>query len=196
MKGQKTLAGQAAVTDTVAGMETIQRQVQEIAQNTLALSQQTRQIGKIIGAVKEIANQSHLLALNVNIEAARVGEKGRAFAVLAKEMRHLAQRSGEATLDVSGILTEIQRITDRAVTVTDQGSKDVQRGMELASRAGDVILDLSATIETAAQAASSIAADTHQQIAGMNQLAEAMQSIKQTSSQTTASTRLAGDTSE
>jgi hypothetical protein len=191
-----SLSGQAAVTDTVAGMETIQRQVKEITQNALALSKQTQQIGQIVSAVKEIANQSHLLALNVNIEAARLGEKGRAFAVLAKEMRHLATKSSEATLNVRDILTEIQQTAERAVTVTEQGGKDVQRGMELASRAGDVILDLSATIDKSAQAATSIAAATHQQIAGMNQLAESMQSIKQASSQTTVRTGLAGVTSE
>jgi methyl-accepting chemotaxis protein len=97
---------------------------------------------------------------------------------------------------VRDILTEIQRTTERAVMVTEQGSKDVQRGMELASRAGGVILDLSTTIDKSAQAATSIAATTHQQIAGMNQLAEAMQSIKQASSQTTESTRLAEVSSE
>jgi methyl-accepting chemotaxis protein len=142
---------------------------------------------EIIDAVKEIADQSQLLALNASIEAARVGDQGRGFGVVAEEMRNLAGQSRKATSRVRSILTEIQRATNTAVMVTEEGNKGAQRGMELASRAGEVIRDLSTTIEEAAQAATHIAAITYQQTAGMNQLAMAMQSISQASSRPTVS---------
>jgi DNA-binding LacI/PurR family transcriptional regulator len=189
-------AGQAVVADTVAGMETIEQQVKAIEGDILALSERTGQIGEIIAVVKRIADQSHLLALNANIEAARLGSQGRGFAVVAKEMRDLAGQSREATSRVRDILTEIQRATHTAVMITKEGSKSAQDGVELASRAGEAIRDLSATIEKAAQAATHIASTTYQQTTGMNRLAEAMQAIKQASTQTTMSTQQAGQSAE
>ena len=179
--------GQDAVTATVSGMDTIQHQVSDIAQSILALSERTQQIGEIISAVEEIADQSRLLALNASIEAARAGEEGLGFAVVAREMRHLAGQSREATAKVSGILNEIQRAANTAVMVTEEGSKGAQAGMELASQAGVSIRDLTAIIEEAARVAIQIAASTHQQTNAMDQLVGAMKSIKQASAQTTAS---------
>ena len=184
--------GQDAVTDTVAGMDTIQRQVADIAQSILALSERTQQIGEIISAVEEIADQSRLLALNASIEAARAGQEGLGFAVVAREMRHLAGQSREATAKVSGILNEIQRAANTAVMVTEEGSKGAQAGMELASQAGVAIRDLAAIIEDAARVAVQIAASTHQQTNAMNQLVTAMKAIKRASAQTAASIEEAG----
>ncbi len=184
--------GQDSVADTVVGMETIQRQVSDIAQSILALSEHTQQIGQIISAVEEIADQSRLLALNASIEAARAGEEGLGFAVVAREMRLLAGQSREATTKVSGILNEIQRAANTAVMVTEEGSKGAQLGMELAKQAGVAISDLMAIIEEAARVAIQIAASTHQQTNAMDQLVGAMKSIKQASAQTTASIKDAG----
>lgn len=184
--------GQDAVTDTVAGMETIQQQVADIAQSILALSERTQQIGEIISAVEEIADQSRLLALNASIEAARAGEEGLGFAVVAREMRHLAGQSREATAKVSGILNEIQRAANTAVMVTEEGSKGAQAGMELANQAGVAIRDLAAILEDAARVAVQIAASTHQQTNAMNQLVTAMKAIKRASAQTAASIEEAG----
>jgi DNA-binding LacI/PurR family transcriptional regulator len=184
--------GQDAVTDTVSGMETIQRQVEDIAQSILTLSERTLQIGEIINAVEDIADQSKLLALNASIEAARAGEEGRGFAVVAREMRHLAGQSREATTRVSDILNEIQRAANTAVMVTEAGSMGAQSGMELASRAGEAIRDLAATIEEAARVTVQIAASTHQQTNAMDQLVAAMQSAKQASTRTTVSIKEAG----
>jgi DNA-binding LacI/PurR family transcriptional regulator len=184
--------GQNAVADTVAGMETIQHQVKDIAQSILTLSERTQQIGEIISAVEDIADQSRLLALNASIEAARAGDEGLGFAVVAREMRHLAGQSREATTKVSEILNEIQRAANTAVMVTEEGSKGAQQGMELANRSGDAIVDLAAIIEEAARAAVQIAASTHQQTNAMDQLVVAMKSIKEASTQTSASIKEAG----
>jgi methyl-accepting chemotaxis protein len=112
--------------------------------------------------------------------------------VVAQEMRHLAGQSHEATLRVRHILTEIQRATNVAVMVTEEGNKGAERGIELASRAGEAIRDLSVTLQQAAQAANDIAAITYQQTAGMDQLAAAMRSIDQVSARTMVSIGQAG----
>ena len=134
--------------------------------------------------VNAIADQSKLLALNASIEAARAGEEGRGFAVVAMEVRQLAEQSRAATARVSDILSEIQQTTNSAVMVTEQGSKGAAAGMELVDRAGKAIRELARTIEEAAEAAIQIAASTHQQTNGMNQLGTAMVQIEQTTTQT------------
>jgi DNA-binding LacI/PurR family transcriptional regulator len=184
--------GENAVANTVAGMDAIQRQVKDIAQSILALSERTQQIGEIISAVEDIADQSRMLALNASIEAARAGDEGRGFAVVAREMRHLAGLSREATKKVSDILNEIQRAANTAVMVTEEGSKGAQEGMHLADRAGEAIRELAAIIEEASRVAIQIAASTHQQTNAMEQLVVAMKSIKEASVQTSSSFKDAG----
>ncbi len=184
-------SGQEAVADTSAGMERIRSQVSDIAENILMLSERTQQIGEIIAAVNDIADQSKMLALNASIEAARAGEEGKGFAVVAMEVRQLAEQSREATARVRAILQEIQGATNTAVMVTEQGTKGADQGIRLVEYAGEAIRDLSDIIQEAAHAAEQIAASTHQQTNGMEQLAAAMASIKQASTQTASSTRQA-----
>ncbi len=183
--------GQESVADTVNGMRLIRQRVENIAENILMLSERTQQIGEIIDTVNEIADQSKLLALNASIEAARAGEEGKGFAVVAMEVRQLAEQSRDATARVRDILNQIQQATNNAVMVTEEGSKGAETGMQLVERAGESIRDLSQTIEEASQAAVQIAASTHQQNNGMDQLATAILSIKQATTQTAASTRQA-----
>lgn len=184
-------AGQEAVADSMAGMEATLQRAEATVQQIGALAARTQQIGEIIEAVKEIADQSKLLALNARIEAARAGEAGRGFAVVATEMKYLAEQSKEATAHVRNILTEIQAATNTAVAVSQEGRQDARQGMALVSRAGKAIHALAATIEEAAQAAVQIASITHQQTSGMNQLVVAMQSIKQASARAAVSVRQA-----
>lgn len=183
--------GQDAVSDSVNGMKLIRERVESIAENILMLSERTMQIGEIIDTVNEIASQSKLLALNASIEAARAGEEGQGFAVVAMEVRQLAEQSREATARVRDILNQIQQATNTAVMVTEEGSKGAESGVILVERAGDSISDLAAMIEDASQAAIQIAASTNQQTNGMDQLSTAMVSIKQATTQTAASTRQA-----
>jgi methyl-accepting chemotaxis protein len=183
--------GQDSVSDTVAGMKLIRQRVESIAENILMLSERTQQIGEIIETVNEIASQSKLLALNASIEAARAGEEGKGFAVVAMEVRQLAEQSRDATSRVRDILNQIQQATNTAVMVTEEGSKGTESGLTLVERAGIAIRELSTVIEGAAQAATQIAASTHQQTNGMDQLSAAMSSIKQATTQTAASTKQA-----
>ena len=182
-------AGADAVANTIEGMNLIQQRVNDIARNILSLAEHTQQIGEIIDTVKSLAEQSKLLALNASIEAARAGEEGKGFAVVALEVRQLAEQSRQAATRVRDILGEIQKATNTAVMVTEEGSKGAESGMTLVERAGESIRDLAAIIEDAAQSATQIAASTHQQTNGMEQLAAAMNQIRAAATQTAASTR-------
>lgn len=181
-------AGIDAVSETISGMELIRGRVEDIADNILVLSEHTQQIGEIIAAVNNLADQSRMLALNASVEAARAGEEGKGFAVVALEVRNLADQNRDATVQVREILGEIQRATNAAVMVTEEGSKGVDQGQGLVNRAGDSIRELSHAIEEAATAAMQIAASTRQQTIGVDQLAQAMRAIKHSTAEMVTST--------
>ena len=180
--------GMTSVQETVEAMETIRRRVEDIADNILELSEHTQQIGEIIATVNNLADQSRMLALNASVEAARAGEEGKGFAVVAMEVRNLADQNRDATIQVREILGEIQRATNSAVMVTEEGSKGVDAGQTKVNRAGEAIRELSKAIEDAAMAAMQIAASTRQQTIGMDQLTDAMRTIKHATTETVSST--------
>lgn len=181
-------SGSEAVNETVAGMEIIRRRVEDIADNILVLSEHTQQIGEIIATVNNLADQSRMLALNASVEAARAGEEGKGFAVVAMEVRNLADQNRDATVQVREILGEIQRSTNSAVMVTEEGSKGVDSGQQQVNAAGESIKELARAIEDAALAAMQIAASTRQQTIGMDQLTNAMRTIKHATTETVSST--------
>lgn len=183
MSVKATQEGIQAVEAIVKSMQEIRDKVGTIAQDILALSEQTQQIGEITATVNDIADQSNLLALNAAIEAARAGEQGKGFAVVAAEVRNLAEQSKQATAKVQDILSDIQKATNAAVLATEQGTKEVEAGVDLARRAGEVIAQLSETIQDAAEAAHQIAASAYQQNIGMDQIAQAMREIDLATSQ-------------
>ena len=183
--------GQQAVMETVGGMSQIKEKVEGIAENILALSEQTQQIGEIIATVNDIASQSNLLALNASVEAARAGEHGKGFAVVAVEVRNLAEQSKQATAQVKAILSEIQRATNAAVMATEEGTKGVDTGVNLTGQTGSTIEQLASSIGESASAAQQIVASAQQQTTGMEQIALAMQNINQATVQNLTSTRQA-----
>jgi len=172
-------SGEEAVEESIKGMAQIKEKVETIAENILALSEQTQQIGEIIATVNDVAEQSNLLALNASIEAARAGEHGKGFAVVANEVRNLAEQSKQATAQVRSILNDIQKATNSAVMVTEQGSKEVDRGVQLVNQAGKVIHHLLETITAAANSAEQIVASVKEQTIGMSQISVAMSEIKE-----------------
>jgi PAS domain S-box-containing protein len=184
-------AGRKAVEETIGSMGQIRLRVEGIAENILALSEQTQQIGEIITTVNDIAAQSNILALNASVEAARAGEYGKGFAVVAVEVRNLAEQSRQATAQVRAILSDIQKATNATVMATEEGTKQVEEGAQLATKAGDAIEQLAGVIDESAQAAVQMVAGGRQQSAGVEQVAVAMQSIKQATVQSLASTRQA-----
>ena len=188
---QVSRGGQQAVQEVINSMAQIKDQVEGIAENILALSEQTQQIGEIIATVNEIASQSNMLALNASVEAARAGEHGRGFAVVASEVRALAEQSRQATSQVKSILWEIQKATNVTVMATEEGTKSVSRGLELANQAAEAIRQLSGVINDNAHAAFQVVTSGRQQQTGMEQISAAMVNINQATMQSLASTRQA-----
>ena len=186
---QVAQGGRAAVEQTLQGMNRIQGQVESIARSIVRLSEQGQAIGEIIASVNDLAEQSNLLAVNAAIEAARAGEQGKGFGVVAQEVKSLAEQSKQATAQVRTILGDIQKATSEAVMATEQGSKAVDAGVSQAGQAGESIRVLADSITEAAQAATQIAASSQQQLAGMDQIALAMENINQASAQNVAGTR-------
>lgn len=186
---QVSQVGKKAMDDAVEGMARIREQMESVAGSILRLSEQSQAIGEIIATVNDLAEQSNLLAVNAAIEAARAGEQGRGFAVVAQEVKNLAEQSKQATAQVRAILTDIQKAMSTAVMATEQGSKAVAAGVKRSTEAGESIRILTESIAEAAQAASQIAASSQQQLAGMDQMALAMENIQQASTQNVAGTR-------
>ena len=170
-------AGAQAVADISHAMGDIRDRVDGIARDIVTLSQRTQQIGEITATVNGLADRSNLLALNASIEAARAGEHGQGFAVVADQVRHLAEQSKQATAQVEAILSDIEAATAAAVAATGQGTEVVAQGLVLADRAGEGIRSLTETIRTASVSAEDIAASVQEQSAGMEQIASAMQEI-------------------
>jgi methyl-accepting chemotaxis protein len=186
---QVTQTGRKSAEDATAGMTRIRSQMDAIGESMMRLSEQTQAIGQIIASVEDLSAQSNLLAVNAAIEAAKAGEQGKGFGVVAQEVKSLAEQSRQATDRVRAILSDIQKATTAAVMATEQGNKAVEAGSRQTELAGDSIQSLSGSVSEAAQAATQIAASSQQQLVGMDQVAGAMESIKQASTQNVASAR-------
>jgi len=128
-------SGGEIVDRTINEIESIAQQVNESAQSVTTLGRKSEQIGEIIEVINDIADQTNLLALNAAIEAARAGEHGRGFAVVADEVRKLAERTQQATEEVSRSITEIQDETQGAVQRMDSGREQVKKGVDLSKEA-------------------------------------------------------------
>jgi len=175
--------GEKSTEDTIKEMNRIREQMESIADSVVTLSEQSQTIGEIIATVDDLTERSNLLAVNASIEAAKAGEQGKGFTVVAEEIRSLAEQSKQATAQVRTILNDIQTATSTAVMVTEQGSKAVDVGMKQSIEAGEAIRQLTSSVAASAQAAIQIAASSQQQLVGMDQITVAMESIKQGSDQ-------------
>jgi methyl-accepting chemotaxis protein len=186
---QMSQAGRKYTEELAGGMSRIRQQMEAIAESMVRLSEQGQAIALIIATVEDLAAQSNLLAVNAAIEAAKAGEHGKGFGVVAQEVKSLAEQSRQATTQVRNILGEIQKATTAAVMTTEQGMKAVEAGGKQTESAGQSIASLNVNITEAAQAATQIAASSQQQLVGMDQVAIAMENIKQVSTQNVASAR-------
>ena len=182
-------AGRKSTEEVGVGVNRIRQQMEAIATSMVRLSEQTQAIGLIIATVEDLAAQSNLLAVNAGIEAAKAGEHGKGFGVVAQEVRSLAEQSRQATTQVRTILNDIQKATGAAVMATEQGTKAVEAGERQTTAAGESIQALANGVTEAAQAATQIAASSQQQLVGVDQVAVAMENIKQASAQNVASAR-------
>jgi methyl-accepting chemotaxis protein len=181
--------GQRAVDKSVRAAQQAKAQMEGIAEQILALSGQGRAIGEIVVAVNELADQLNLLAVNAGIEAAKAGEAGKGFAVVAAEVKALAEQSRRATAEIREILNEIQHSTQAAVIAAEQGVKTSADGETVVSDAGEAIRVLAESLSASDRASQQILVSAQQQIAGVDQMAVAIENIHQASAQNMASTQ-------
>ena len=186
---QTSRQGLRAVSDTAKAMDAIREQAEAVAGNIVSLSEKTQTIGDIIETVNDISERTHLLALNAAIEAAAAGESGRSFAVVASEMKLLADQAKAATGQVRGILGEIQRGINTSVMLTEEAVKRAAAGKTRSDTTQRTIEEITAKVEEGAQVFQQIIASTSQQQLGIEQVMGALQNIRQASQQTAAGTR-------
>nr|WP_314581770.1 PAS domain-containing methyl-accepting chemotaxis protein [uncultured Pseudomonas sp.] len=134
--------GAAVVQQTVDVMRQLAEHMEQAADRIGALDKQSQLIGSIIQSISSIADQTNLLALNAAIEAARAGEQGRGFAVVADEVRQLASRTSKATEEIVDVVQQNQQLAEQAVNVIISGKQQAQQGLELAGQAGSVIVEI------------------------------------------------------
>src|SRR5712664_1798351 len=186
--------GNRAVRDTLDGMQRIRSSVQATARKIKSLGDRSLEISEIINVINDITEQTNLLALNAAIEAARAGEAGRGFAVVADEVRKLAEHSRTATKDIAALIKAIQAETNEAVVVMEEGTTEVEIGTGLADQAGKALEAISSVVRQSAELVQEISLASKQQVRGTEGVANAMQIISGITRQTTQSARQAAGT--
>lgn len=134
--------GYTSVKSAIGQMENIDAKINEAAETVLKLGTQSKQIGEIVSTISDIAGQTNLLALNAAIEAARAGEQGRGFAVVADEVRKLAEQSQVAAKHIADLIREIQTQTTKAVEFMETGTQEVKLGSQLVGDAGKTFSEI------------------------------------------------------
>jgi methyl-accepting chemotaxis protein len=171
------LAGAQVVKETIAVMESIAERVQSSATTVEGLGCSVEQIGEIVCTIEDIADQTNLLALNAAIEAARAGEQGRGFAVVADEVRALADRTTKATREIGDMIRSIQKGTRDAVEAMDGGVKEVKAGTEKAARSGEALEQILAQINGLTTQIHQVATAAEEQTATTAEMSGNMQEI-------------------
>jgi methyl-accepting chemotaxis protein len=169
--------GVSVVRATVAGMNRIAYRVKETAATVVNLGLRSDQIGQIVGTIEDIADQTNLLALNAAIEAARAGEQGRGFAVVADEVRALAERTSRATKEIGLMIKTIQTDTRDAVKSIEEGVHEVEQGTQDASRSGKALEDIFNQISDVTVQINQIATAAEQQSATSMEISRNIQQI-------------------
>ncbi len=186
--GKTAQAGGAVVSETIEGMNRIALVVKQSAETVQALGKSSDQIGEIVQVIDDIADQTNLLALNAAIEAARAGEQGRGFAVVADEVRKLAERTTKATKEIAVMIKQIQKNTDGAVESMVEGTKEVDAGKKLADNAGaslqEIIMSSGSVVDTVMQ----LAATSEEQAKASDQISRSITSISNVTQETASGT--------
>ena len=182
---QAAVKGGTSVAETIKGMQRIRATVQSTGKKIKGLGERSLEIGAIIEVINEIATQTNLLALNAAIEAARAGEQGKGFAVVADEVRKLAERAARATKDITGLIKGIQVETSEAVTVMEEGTREVEEGTKLADQAGSALREIEQIVQQTASLVTDITRAAGDQVKVTESVVSSMDSILKQTQETT-----------
>lgn len=176
---QNAQNGEGIVAEVISAVGEVQSQADNLKVSMEDLGTQAADIGKVLEVITDIADQTNLLALNAAIEAARAGEAGRGFAVVADEVRKLAEKTMDATSEVGGAITKIQNMTQENVTATEQAVTSVTRSTDLANDSGRALSEIVGRVETAADQVRAIATAAEEQSATSDEINRATDEINQ-----------------
>jgi methyl-accepting chemotaxis protein len=180
--------GAQTVSDTIAGMDKIMNSMLVASEKVGLLGDNSKEIGRIVATIDDIAAQTNLLALNAAIEAARAGEQGRGFAVVADEVRKLAERSSMATKEIATLVTGIQTGVEEAIAAMEEGNVHVGEGNELAASAGDALQSILQAATGVAEQIEQISAASEELQAASAEMVSVIDSVGAAVEQNTAST--------
>jgi len=178
------LSGARVVDETIAVMNSIAERVRTSAKAVESLGSRSDQIGEIVGTIEDIADQTNLLALNAAIEAARAGEQGRGFAVVADEVRALAERTTRATREIGEMIKAIQQETRGAVIAMEEGVSEVAKGSEKAADSGRALERILQQINDVNSQIHQVATAAEEQTATTSEISNNMQQITEVVAQT------------
>ncbi|MBP2659709.1 MAG: hypothetical protein H6Q69_2741 [Firmicutes bacterium] len=173
----KAVDGSKAVDKAVSQMAQIEQTVNTSAQVVAKLGDRSKEIGQIVDTIAGIAGQTNLLALNAAIEAARAGEQGRGFAVVADEVRKLAEQSQQAARQIATLITEIQKDTDKAVVTMADGTREVKMGAEVVDAAGQAFREIVVLVTQVSEGVKDFSTSTELMSIGSQHIVVAMNKI-------------------
>jgi methyl-accepting chemotaxis protein len=181
--------GSASVEASLASLVEIKEQAGAISRRIGSLEEQTLRVSEIVETVKDLADQSNILALNAGLEAAKAGEAARGFAVVATEMRSLADRSLEATTRIRGLVGEVQESIRQSVSITEGGKERMERSMAQIRLSGETLRALADRLREAGQSVRQIGTSVSEQDEGIGQIVAAVQGLDRSMQETVAGIR-------
>lgn len=192
-RAQQALAqsesGMKAVEQTLAGMQMLQETVAAIAAQTQRLQAQTTQIGTITAIVRDLANQTNMLALNAAIEAVRAGEQGKGFAIVAAEIRQLAQQSKLSATKIDGLISDIQTAIQTTVQTTENSTLTVRTGIELAQNTAIAFDRIMTEVQSVVVSSQQLMLNAQQQAIAISQVVTAMSALNLAAQETASGIR-------
>lgn len=177
--------GNSAIDLSTSQMKNINKTVSELGSIVHTLGKRSEEIGQIVNVISEIADQTNLLALNAAIEAARAGEHGRGFAVVADEVRKLAEQSSKSTESIRELISTIQTDTNSAINSMEKGTAEVEKGIDLVNNAGDAFSHIQQFADTVSSQIAEVSASIKDMAEGADQVVEIVSAIEEIAAVTT-----------